>query len=87
MEWIDISFSLRDLHDPGIELRSPAVQAGSLPSEPPRNTPPWKFPLGGEWSLPWTDILSLDLGWALKKDGAPHSQQHGGVIILKSRRV
>ena len=27
--------SLRDLHDPGIEPRSPVLQADSLPSEPP----------------------------------------------------
>ena len=33
LEWIAISFS-RDLPDPGIEPRSPAVQADALPSEP-----------------------------------------------------
>ena len=31
------------------------------------------------------DILSVGLGWVLKKDGTPHSQQHGGVILLRSR--
>ena len=34
LEWIAISFS-RDLPDPGIEPRSPALQADALPSEPP----------------------------------------------------
>ena len=32
MEWVAITFS-RDLPDPGIELRSPELQADSLPSE------------------------------------------------------
>ena len=34
-EWVAISFS-RDLPDPGIELRSPALEADALTSEPPR---------------------------------------------------
>ena len=34
LEWVAISFS-RDLPDPGIEPWSPALQADSLPSEPP----------------------------------------------------
>ena len=33
LEWVAISFS-RDLLDPGIEPRSPASQADSLPTEP-----------------------------------------------------
>ena len=33
-EWVAISFS-RDLSDPGIKPRSPALQADSLLSEPP----------------------------------------------------
>ena len=33
-EWVAIPFC-RTLPDPGIEPRSPALQAGSLPSEPP----------------------------------------------------
>ena len=36
LEWVAISFS-RDLPDPGIKLRSPTLQADSLPSEPPGN--------------------------------------------------
>ena len=35
LEWVAISFST-DLPDPGIELRSPALQADSLLPEPPR---------------------------------------------------
>ena len=34
LEWIAIPFS-RDLPNPGIEPGSPALQADSLPSEPP----------------------------------------------------
>ena len=34
LEWVAISFS-RDLPDPGIEPRSPALQADALTSEPP----------------------------------------------------
>ena len=33
LEWVAVPFS-RDLPDPGIEPRSPALQADSLPSEP-----------------------------------------------------
>ena len=38
LEWVTVPFS-RDLPNPGIESRSPAVQADSLPSEPPRESP------------------------------------------------
>ena len=34
LEWVAISFS-GDLPNPGIETGSPALQADSLPSEPP----------------------------------------------------
>ena len=34
LEWVAIPFS-GDLPDPGIEHKSPALQADSLPSEPP----------------------------------------------------
>ena len=34
LEWVAIPFS-GDLPDPGTEPRSPALQADSLPSEPP----------------------------------------------------
>ena len=34
LEWVAISFS-EDLQNPGIEPKSPALQANSLPSEPP----------------------------------------------------
>ena len=41
LEWAAISFS-RDLSNPGIELRSPALQADTLPSEPPgKQTEEW----------------------------------------------
>ena len=35
MEWVAMPFPLGDLPNPGIEPRSPALQADSLPSEPP----------------------------------------------------
>ena len=34
LEWVSVP-SPGDLPDPGIEARSPAMQANSLPSEPP----------------------------------------------------
>ena len=37
LEWVAISFS-GDLPDPGIEPRSPSLQADALLSEPPGNT-------------------------------------------------
>ena len=37
LEWVAISFS-RDLPDPGTEPGSAALQADSLPSEPPGKT-------------------------------------------------
>ena len=36
LEWVAISFSM-EFPDPGIKPRSPALQADSLPSEPPGN--------------------------------------------------
>ena len=38
LEWVAISFSRGGLPDPGIESRSPTLQAVSLPSEPPGKT-------------------------------------------------
>ena len=38
LEWVRFP-PPRDLPDPGIELGSPALQADSLPSEPPGKTP------------------------------------------------
>ena len=39
--WSGLPFpSPGDLPDPGIELRSPALQADALPSEPPNNIHP-----------------------------------------------
>ena len=41
-EWVAFPFS-RDLPNPGIEPRSPALQADSLPAEP-QGKPLWKLP-------------------------------------------
>ena len=40
LEWVAISFS-RGSSDPGIEPRSPTLQADALQSEPPRICNPW----------------------------------------------
>ena len=39
LEWVAISFSRGGLPNPGIEPESPALQADSLPSEPPGKPP------------------------------------------------
>ena len=39
LEWVSPFPSPGDLSDPGIKPRSPALQAGSLPSEPPGKPP------------------------------------------------
>ena len=53
LEWVAIPFS-RDLPDPGIEPRSSALQAASLPSEPPN-----ELPIIRKWKLkPQWDITS-----------------------------
>ena len=44
-----------DLRDPGMEPGSPALQADSLPSEPP-GKPNYKFPEG---SFPRDDFTSI----------------------------
>ena len=45
LEWVAILFSRRsspgDLPNPAIEPRSPALQADSLPAEPPRKPKGW----------------------------------------------
>ena len=49
-----------DLPDPGIEPRSPALQADSLPSEPPRKKIAWHMEMATDssilaWKIPWTE--------------------------------
>ena len=39
LEWVDIPFSRGTLLDPEIKPRAPALQADSLPSEPPGKPP------------------------------------------------
>ena len=53
LEWVAIPFS-RDLPNPWIEPGSPALQAYSLPSEPPGLGPSQKPCLGVE--LMWLDV-------------------------------
>ena len=58
LEWGAISF-FRDIPDPGIEPRSPALQADSLPSEAPgkaiseKAIAPHSSTL--VWKIPWTE--------------------------------
>ena len=53
-----------DLPDPGIKLRSPALQAGSLPSEPQRK---WK----------WSRSVMSDSLWPRGLYSPPGSTVHG----------
>ena len=63
-----------DLPNPGIEPRSPALQADSLPSEPPgnpKNTVAYPFSRGSSWLRNWTRVSCLADGfftnWAIRK--------------------
>ena len=60
-----------DLPNPGIEPRSPAMQADSLPSEPPRNpqnTVAYPFSRGPSWPRNWTRVYCLtDWFWAIRE--------------------
>ena len=50
--WSGLPFpSPGDLHDPGIEPRSPALQVDALPSEPPGSQAIYKFAMEGAGSL------------------------------------
>ena len=62
MEWVGISYS-RDLPNPGIEPRSPALQADSLPAQPPGK--PKNTGVGG-LSLLQGVFLTEELNWGLK---------------------
>ena len=57
LEWVDISFS-RDLPNPGIDPKSPGLQADSRPSEPP--TQPIN-PNNSELSEHWITYVHLFL--------------------------
>ena len=63
-----------DLPNPGIEPRSPALQADSLPSEPPgnpKNTVAYPFSRGSSWLRNWTRVSCLADGfftnWAIRE--------------------
>ena len=65
LEWVASHFS-KDLSNPGIESRSPALQPDSLPSEPPGKPKNYElsFIWGPYWGLykPVSDSLSDNLG-------------------------
>ena len=63
-----------DLPSPGIEPRSPALQANSLPSEPPRNPQnavAYPFSRGSSWPRNWIRVYCLTdwffTSWAIRK--------------------
>ena len=56
LEWVAISFS-RDLPNPGIEPRSPALQADTLTSKPPGK--PLSLPPGEPQIPPWMGLLAV----------------------------
>ena len=58
--WSGLPFPSGNLPDPGIELRSPALQANSLPSEPPRNS---KESEVAQSIPPFSTSASLFLPW------------------------
>ena len=53
-----------DLHDPGIEPASPALQADSLPTEPLGKHPPKdiNIPIPRTWMLPYMAKGTLQMG-------------------------
>ena len=59
--WVDFPFS-RDLPNPGIEPRSPALQADSLPAEPPEKP---KNTGVGSLSLLQSIFLIQEWNWSL----------------------
>ena len=83
LEWIAIPFS-GDLPNPGIELRSPALQVDSLPAEP-QGKP--KNPRVGGLSLLQQIFSTQELNWdllhyqqilyQLSYQGSPISLTHG----------
>ena len=75
LEWVAIPFP-GHLPDPGVEPRSPALQADSLPSQPPgthainkaEQMPHWDFPMV-QWlrlQVPKARSLGSILGWETK---------------------
>ena len=69
LEWVDFPFS-RDLPNPGIEPRSPALQADSLPAEPPekpKNTGVGALPSPEDHPNPGIELGSS----ALQADSLP----------------
>ena len=60
--WSKLPFSPpRDLPNPGIEPGCPALQANSLPSEPPGNTPLFNI---SEWPEDWGEVIHLILSYS-----------------------
>ena len=80
LEWVAVCFS-RDLSNPGIEPRSPALQADSLPAEPPgkpKNTGVGSLCLL-QWIFPPRNQCLLHCRWILYQQGLNLSPQwkHG----------
>ena len=69
LEWVGISFS-RDLYNPGIEPRSPALQADSLLSETPEK--PLRGQRNGSIWIPLSHSLSLLCVMDMQKSASIH---------------
>ena len=69
LDWVTISFSGGNLPDPGIEPRSPALQADALPSEPTGKPAMQKTAMQEETrvqSLGWEDPLEQGTAYPLQ---------------------
>ena len=77
LEWVAMPSS-RDLPKPGIEPRSPALQADSLPSEPPGK------PKNTEWVAYPFSRGSPDTGIKL---GSPALQVDSLLVLLKAEII
>ena len=66
LEWVAVPFS-RDVLNPGLKARSPALQADSLPVEPPGNAVEGvvkNFPVSGKQSV----LRALRLSYPLTQN-------------------
>ena len=90
LEWVAISFP-RDLPDPGIALRSPALQADSSPSEPPGN-PRCRRPRFDSWvwTIPWRrDRLATPVfpGFPCGSAGKESACNAGDLGLIPVRKI
>ena len=69
LEWVAFPFYPGDLPNPGIEPRSPTLQADSLPAEPQGEPSDGKAdlssPVQDTWPLPASDVGFFILDWSV----------------------